>query len=240
MSRMEEQERNIQVELASRGDHDALQRLIVCYHAPLRVKIASSIDAALSRRIDADDVLQQAYISAFKALTNHRRDYPGESCPEMPADESAARPSSGTASTTMRFDGPGGFYKWLERIVLNELKNQQRAAGQQKRDIRREVCAPANSRASYPDLIERVAATESTPSRRLACEEAIAAVLSSLARLSDDQRDVVRLRFLEGQTVPTVAERLGKTEAAVHAACYRGLKALRESMTSITSFLTRL
>ena len=56
------------VESAARGDADALQRLIVHYHAMLRAKVAAGIDTAIGRRIDADDVLQRAYIAVFAAL----------------------------------------------------------------------------------------------------------------------------------------------------------------------------
>ena len=91
-------------------------------------------------------------------------------------------------------------------------------------------------------LLERRAATagESTPSRQIAKDEAIAAVMSCLARLRDDQRTVVQLRFLEGRSVADVAEHLGKTEPAIHMLCHRGLTALRESMVSITHYLSRL
>ena len=86
---------------------------------------------------------------------------------------------------------------------------------------------------SYPQLIERLTRSQSTPSRHLARAEAIAAVMSSLARLTDEQRDVVRLRFLESRSVAEVAAKLGKSEAAIHMACHRGLKALRELMESV-------
>jgi len=46
--------------------------------------------------------------------------------------------------------------------------------------------------------------------------------MTSLACLPDEQRAVVRLRFLEGVPVAEIAERLGKTEAAVYALCDRG------------------
>ena len=110
----------------------------------------------------------------------------------------------------------------------------------QKRDVAREVRDAPDATASYPDLVHRLAGGESTPSHRVAREEAVAAVLSSVARLTDDQRDVVRLRFLEGRSVAEVAERLGKTEPAIHMLCHRVLKVLRERMVSISRFLTRV
>ncbi len=200
----------MQVNLAVAGDRDALQRLIVEYHDLLHFAVEAKMDAATRRRIDPDDVLQDAYASVFKTISKGR------------------------------FDGAGAFYKWLETIALNGLRNRRRDLKTQKRDVAREIHGSTEATTSYPDLIHRIAASDTSPSRHVARNEATAAVLSSLARLSDDQRDVIRLRFLESRPVAEVASRLGKTEAAVHGLCRRGIRALRESLVSISRFLTRL
>ena len=65
-------------------------------------------------------------------------------------------------------------------------------------------------------------------------------MMTSLARLSEDQRAVVQLRFLEDVPVAEIARRLGKTETAVYMLCHRGLKSLRELLGSLTQYLTKL
>jgi RNA polymerase sigma-70 factor (ECF subfamily) len=165
---MDESERAVQVRLAAKGDADASQRLIVSYHAPLRRLLEGEIDKRLRRHVDPDDVLQEAYIAAFKAVA------------------------------ACKFDGPGGFYKWLERIALNQLKDAQRNLRRKKRAVVRDRSAPPATATSYPDLIARLSSPDSTPSRHVAKAEATAAVMSSLARLTDDQRRAIRMRFLEG------------------------------------------
>ncbi len=207
---MDEAERTEQVKLATGGDADALQRLIVFYHAPLRRLLEDKIDGRFRRHIDPDDVLQEAYVAAFKAAGD------------------------------CRFDGPGAFYRWLEAVVRNRLKDQIRALKQQKRNIGREVAVRPIATASYCDLIDRLPSPQSTPSRQVSRDEATAAVLSCLARLTDDQRNAIRLRFLEGRPVSEIASCLGKSDMAVHMLFHRGLKALRELMGSITHYLTRL
>ncbi len=208
--RMDEQQRQADVERLGDGDQDALQRLIVEYHRPLRIRLTAAVDQALHHRLDPDDVLQQAYISAVKAVAD------------------------------ARFDSPGGFYKWLERIALNQLSDAQRKLRRHKRDVGREARLRVDPRTSYPGLVGHLTAPDTSPSRRLARDEAIAAVMSSLARLCDDQREVVRLRFLESYSVRQIAEKLDKSEAAVHMLCHRGLKALRAHIVALTRFLTRL
>ena len=218
---MDQRERAELVNRAAAGDADALQRLIVYYHAGLRGVVAGEIDKNLRRHVDPDDVLQQAYISAFKALDQN---------PER------QRP----APTVPQFNDPAQFYKWLERIALNQLRDIVRGLRRQKRDIAREACPVADRSVSYLDIAARVAASASTPSRKVSKDEAVAAVMTCLARLRDEQREVVRLRFLENVAVAEIAARLNKSDTAIYTLCHRGLKSLRELMGTITQYLTRL
>ena len=207
---MNEKEWAAQVELAARGDQDALQRLIVHYHGPLRAVLERTQGGSTGRHFDADDVLQHTYIAAFRSIKDRS------------------------------FDSPGHFYKWLEAIAGNKLRDLQRAARRRKRDAARVQQAPPGAPTSYPELIERLAASQSTPSRQLAKVEATAAVMSSLARLTEDQRQVVQLLFLEGRSVAQTAQLLSRSEPAVHMLTHRGLKELRKLMVSITDYLTHL
>jgi RNA polymerase sigma-70 factor (ECF subfamily) len=207
---MTENERRAQVELAVTGDQDALQRVIVEYHGSLQAAVARAMDPGLRRRFEPEDILQEAYVAAYRSVQGRT------------------------------FAGPAPFYKWLERIARNEVKDRERALHRQKRDVRREAHILSDSRSSYLALANHLASPDSTPSRRVARSEAVAAVLSSLARLTDDQRHVVQLRYLEGLAVTDIAERLEKTEDAVHALCRRGLMALREAMVSISRYLSSL
>ena len=198
-----------QVKLATQGDADALQRLVVEYHRSLHGVVDGAMDRSLRRHFGPEDILQAAYAAAFKAVSE------------------------------ARFDSPAAFYKWLETIALHELKNHRRSLQTKKRDAGREIHGSTGASTSYPDLLRRVAAPDSTPSRRVARSEAAAAILSSLARLPDGQREVIRLRFLEGKSVDEVAARLGKTKAAIHGLCRRGLRALRTFLVSISRFESR-
>lgn len=236
---MNEAELAAQIRLAAVGDVDALQRLIVHYHATLHRKVAGLLNPALARRLDPDDVLQQAYVSAFKSLTHPSRERERE-----PSDPNAQRQQAPACPNAPRrpapsFDSPAGFYKWLERIALNELKNARRDLQRRKRDVRRELPAGADACTSYPDLLHRLTASDTTPSGHLAQGDAAAAVLSCLARLTEDQRAAVRMRFLEARPVPEVAAALGKTDEAIHALCYRALKELRTLLVSVSRYLSR-
>jgi RNA polymerase sigma factor (sigma-70 family) len=248
------------------GDAAALQRLLVCYHAALRVSVARAVAPPLRSRIDPDDVLQEAYTAAFRQFRAARVD--GGQSREFRAND-GAQPRAAS------FDNGAQFYRWLETTALNKLRDMQRALGRQKRAAIRDVsmrgaapggaaareatlggsaareatlgssaargfARPADPTASYPQLVERLAASDPTPSRVLAREEAVAAVMTCLAQLTDDQRDVIRLRVLEDVPTPEIARRLGKTEPAVYATWARAIRALRDLLGPITRYLTRL
>jgi RNA polymerase sigma-70 factor (ECF subfamily) len=73
-------------------------------------------------------------------------------------------------------------------------------------------------RAQVPDRIE-----ESAVDDRLTLSEA-------MARLPEEQRRVLELKFLLGMTNPEVAAVLGKTTGAVNAKQWRALEALRQAL----------
>lgn len=228
------------------GDADALQRLVIHYHAALRRAVASALPDDLRGRLDPDDILQQAYIAAFRSVvaSGSCTGRPDPSCGPATSELCTASPQPNRdREGAVSFDTPAGFYTWLKAIALARLKDAERRLRRRKRDVAREIGGVRDRRdgaESYPDLLNRLSGGGSTPSRHVAKHEAVAAVLTSLARLNDDQREVVRLRFLEARPVAEVAERLGKTEGAVHMLCHRGLKALRGHLGSITNYLTHL
>lgn len=136
----------------------------------------------------------------------------------------------------------GGFYKWLEAIALEKLAVMERDLRRQKRDIGRDVHDGSfpprgdNGHSSYPDLFARFTASGSTPSRHLARKEAAAIVISSLARLTEDQRRVIQLRFLEDCSVEEIAEALERSPDAVYMLCHRGLKSLEGHLGSMSHY----
>jgi RNA polymerase sigma-70 factor, ECF subfamily len=183
------------------GDADALQRLIVHYHGMLHAQVEKRLSAKLRRHVDAEDVLQHTYIAAFKSIKDQT------------------------------FDGPGGFYKWIERIAVEKQQTIERDLRRQKRDVGRDWHAdsarlPPMGSASYATLLSLLPASADSPSQHIAAREASAAVVSSLARLTDEQRDVIRMRFLEDLPVSEIAAVMGKSEPAIYMLCARGLKAL--------------
>lgn len=186
------------IQAATAGDRDALQRLIVHWHGALRRLIAPRISTKLRRILDVDDVLQQAYVAAYRSI---------ESC---------------------TFKEVSSFCKWLERIALNSLVDCRRTLERKKRNAPRPLYAGRiASGSSTADLLAQIVAPGRTPSSYAARREVEAIALAALARLPDDQRTVVNMRFFEGRSVPEIASELERTTAAINSLTSRGLKALR-------------
>jgi RNA polymerase sigma-70 factor (ECF subfamily) len=78
-----------------------------------------------------------------------------------------------------------------------------------------------------PDVIARpdpAADVDDRVAQRLQAEE----IRLSLQHLTEDQRQVVTLRFIEGLSTSEIAQVMGKREGAVRALQMRGLQALAE------------
>lgn len=80
--------------------------------------------------------------------------------------------------------------------------------------------------------LERAAITQPDPAMNVAGEverrleaEWLQTVMQDL---TDDQRQVLTLRFIEGMSTPEIAQTLGKREGAIRALQMRGLQALAE------------
>jgi RNA polymerase sigma-70 factor (ECF subfamily) len=67
---------------------------------------------------------------------------------------------------------------------------------------------------------------ENQVATQLDCEE----VRHTINRLTDDQRMVIQMRFLQEMSVQEVAQVLGRTEGAVKALQHRGIQALARHM----------
>lgn len=76
---MSEGERAAAVNEAVNGNADALQRLIVHYHEMLHTRVDRQLKPALRRHLDADDVLQRAYVAAFSSVKACCFDGPADS-----------------------------------------------------------------------------------------------------------------------------------------------------------------
>jgi RNA polymerase sigma factor (sigma-70 family) len=110
-----------------------------------------------------------------------------------------------------RFDRRKGSQKtWLYAIALNVLRDHARRAAAEHRATER---------------LERVPAGR--PDARLAAVIDRDELAAALARLSDEEREAIALRFGAELTVPEMATALGEKLTTVEGRVYRALRKLR-------------
>lgn len=118
-----------------------------------------------------------------------------------------------------QFEGnePAQFAAWLCQIHDRNIKNAVRDQLQtQKRGDGREV------------PLEGDAAAGITPSQHAMQRESEQLLAQSLDQLPADEREVLRLRYIEGQTLGQISEHLGVTKDAVVWQMQKGMKRLRK------------
>jgi RNA polymerase sigma-70 factor (ECF subfamily) len=111
------------------------------------------------------------------------------------------------------FDRRRGSQKtWLYAIALNVLRDQARRADAESRAYTRAAPPP-------PDAPDRLAAIETRDE-----------LARAMAKLSDDEREAIALRFGAEMTVPEVADLLGEKLTTVEGRVYRALRKLRDEL----------
>ncbi len=105
------------------------------------------------------------------------------------------------------------FRAWLFRIARNSVIDYYRTF--------KETTPLEPNAVTEPDLAAEV---DSKVERQLQAEE----IRLALRQLTEDQRQVLTLRFIEGLSTGEVAKILGKRQGAIRALQMRGLQALAE------------
>ncbi len=196
----ESKETRILVDNARSGDEDAVERLILLYHPRLKARLHRQMDHVMRSKIEPDDILQQVYMEAFRAL--HQFTY----------------------------QGPDSFLRWLYAILDRKLIDEHRALRAERRDVRREVKPSGRSvnQTTYVDLMARITSGGATPSRVVRRDEAVGVIEACLSRLPEHYREVIQMRFIEGLPVAEVAKQLDRSIGSIHMICHRALRQLRE------------
>jgi len=192
---------------ASAGDADALERLLCLHHRRMLGFARRKIDVQWQRKIEPEDILQEAYVDAFSAIGG------------------------------FQYVGEESFYHWMTRIIENRFYNQVRLWKTQKRSVVRETRAGDRSSSGYAVLLDQCMREARTPSLALRRADAEGALFGCLARLPEDYRRVVQRRFLEEADFPALAVEFGRSEDAVRRMTDRAIEKLGECLGRASLFL---
>ena len=156
------------------------------------------MDPRLKRRFDASDLVQETLLRATQNLNQFR---------------------GGTEAELV---------KWLQGILENALTDAIRHARAQKRDVAQEQMLTAVVHDSSARPQNWLVAPGSSPSQCAEREEKLLRVAAAMAKLPQDQRDVILLRDSLDTPIRTIAEQLGRSEKAIAGLLVRGRRKLRE------------
>ena len=122
------------------------------------------------------------------------------------------------------FRGDSSLNTWLMRIAINSVRKFSRNRRLQFwRQVERAAIDPASVGDWLPDR-------KISPEARALVNEQVQAVWDATAGLSDRQRTVFLLRFMEEMTIAEIAEAAGLTENAVNVHLFRAVRAVRTRM----------
>jgi RNA polymerase sigma-70 factor, ECF subfamily len=121
------------------------------------------------------------------------------------------------------YRAPGSFLRWLARIMDHVIADAARYHGRQKRCAAEVLPLRSESNPGGPEP-----ADSRTPSRLLAQDESLRALLQELDELPEDYREVILLAKIEGLSTQEVAERMGKSREAVALLLHRAIKRLKK------------
>ena len=121
------------------------------------------------------------------------------------------------------YQSPGSFMAWLSRIADHTIVDTARYESRQKRSTEEMLSFKSESNPNGAEPMDFM-----TPSRVLAQQESMQALLRKLDALSPEYREVILLAKFEGLTTLEISERLGKSRESVALLLHRALKRFRE------------
>ena len=191
---------------ARAGDKGALNTLFDRHRDRLRRMVEVRLDTRLQARLDASDVVQEAYVDVAGRLDEYLRD------PKLP------------------------LFLWLRLVVGERLmKLHRHHLGTQMRDAGREVslyrgALPAASSAA---LAAQLLGRHTSPTQAILRAERILRLQEALNTLDPVDREILSLRHFEELTAAETARVLGIEESAAAKRYFRALKRLKEILAAM-------
>lgn len=191
------------------GDLLALTEAFNLHRDRLGRLICFRMDRRLAGRLDAEDVLQEAFIDAERRLSHFRADH------------------------------SQSVFIWLRLVCLQTLTNVFRRHLQtSQRDAGREVsCNPsAGGQSTSFSIAQHLAADLTSPSQAVARDELSAQLNTALNRLSEIDQEVIAMRHFEDLSNAEIAGILNITSTAASNRYVRAIARLKITLDQLPEF----
>jgi RNA polymerase sigma-70 factor (ECF subfamily) len=197
------------IQRAAAGDQSAATALFAAFHDRLLKMIRLRMDGRLRGRLDAEDILQEAYLDASQRL----KDY--------------------AASPTMTF------FLWLRFLAAQKLIDAQRHhLGVEKRNAELEISLYRGPmpEATSASLAAQLLGRLTSPSLAAMRAETQVKVQEVLNAMDPIDREVLVLRHFEHFNNAEVAEALNLSKAAASKRYISALKRLKSILAAVPGF----
>ena len=183
----------------SDGNVDALAGFLDVNRRQLMAFISRRLGDALRTKVEVEDIFQDVSAEAIRTLTP---EWPGEREP----------------------------FSWLCHISERKIVDAHRHHfDAQKRDAGKERALDARSSGGGEvGLVNMLVKSMTTPSAAFSRNAREGRLQAAIAELKEDQREAVRLKYIENKPSKEIAEALGKSDAAVRVMLTRTMKQLHE------------
>ena len=190
------------------GDQQALAELFSMYRDRLWRIINFRLDSRLLGRVDADDILQEAYLAAAQRIEHYLDD---------------------TSQT---------FFIWLRLIANQTLIDvHRRHLGAKMRDANRDMSIHAHyAQATSMSIASQLLGNFTSPSQVAMRDEVAAQLDKAIDSMAPIDREVLALRHFEELSNSEVAEVLNIQQKAASIRYVRALKRLKDVVNQIPGF----
>lgn len=190
------------------GDQHALAELFSLHRQRLWQIVNFRLDARLRGRVDADDIVQEAYLAAAQRIEHY-------------LDNSTQT-----------------FFIWLRLITTQTMIDiHRRHLGAQMRDASRDMSIHAHyAQATSMSIASQLLGNFTSPSQIVMRGEVSVQLDAAIESMEPIDREVLALRHFEELTNSEVAEVLGIQQKAASIRYRRALKRLKEVLAKLPHF----
>lgn len=189
------------VERIRSGDGEAVAEYLQLRRPQLLAFIERQLGPALRRKVDVEDIFQEVSIDCVRAVSD--------------VDLSSREPFN-------------WFCQQAERRVIDSYRKY---FGAQKRAASKELpLGNAGGATQQGGLINMLVASMTSPSQAFSRQQKEFRLLEQMQSLSEEQREAIRLRYVQGVSTKEIAELLGKTDGAVRVMLTRTIKQLASQL----------
>ncbi len=178
-------------------NRDELARFIESQRFPVLAYIEKNLGPVLRKKIEPDDIFQEVCVTALSA-------------PEQ-------------------FDVAGRDpFKLLCQIAEQRIiDSHRRFVAAHKRSVERERSIDQPLEAGQGAFIDLLVASLTSASQAFSKNQKEFQLMQAMESLTAEQREVVRLRFVDGWATKDIAEKLGKTDGAIRVLLSRTVSQLQ-------------